>query len=62
MGIEDLRHSPMMSHLIDALDRQQDIGHYGRLVFIMIARHLLNENEVLAYLTKDPDCDEQRAD
>jgi hypothetical protein len=38
MALEDLRQSTMMLHLLDALDRGEDIGHYGRLVFAMVAR------------------------
>ena len=45
----------MMAHLLDALSAGQDIGHYGRLVFAMVARHFLPHDEVLAYLTKDAD-------
>ena len=33
MPVEDLRQSEMMSHLLDALDKGEDIGHYGRLTF-----------------------------
>jgi DNA primase large subunit len=51
----------MMSHLLDALDRGEDIGHYGRLVFVMVGQHFLSEEEIIAELTKDPDCDEQKA-
>jgi hypothetical protein len=61
MALEDLRESPMMSHLLDALDRGEDIGHYGRLVFVMVGRHFLSDDEVVQQLTKDPDCDEQKA-
>ena len=61
MPIDDLRESPMMSHLLHALDRGEDIGHYGRLVFVMVARHFLSDEEVVGQLTKDPDCDEQKA-
>ena len=50
-----------MAHLIAALDQGRNIGHYGRLVFVMIARHFLNEDEVLTYLMKDPAMDEQKA-
>lgn len=50
-----------MRHLLDALDQQQDIGHYGRLVFVMIARHFLSKEEVIEYLLKDSDCDEAEA-
>ena len=61
MALEDLHQNPMMSHLLDSLDRGEDIGHYGRLVFTMIARHFLSDNELIEQLTKDPDCDEAKA-
>jgi hypothetical protein len=61
MAVEDLQKSDMMQHLLDALDRQQDIGHYGRLVFTMIARHFLSEEEVKQHLLQDPGCDEAEA-
>lgn len=61
MALEDLRQSAMMAHLLDGLDRGEDIGHYGRLVFAMVARHFLSEQEIIEQLTKDPDCDETKA-
>jgi hypothetical protein len=61
MGIEELRQDPMMAHLITALEQGREIGHYGRLVFVMIARHFLSENELLEYLMKDRDVDERKA-
>ncbi|MBE9177522.1 hypothetical protein IQ268_02890 [Oculatella sp. LEGE 06141] len=61
MAVEDLRKSDMMAHLLDALDDGQDIGHYGRLVFAMIARHFMDEDELIGYLQKDSDCDEAEA-
>ena len=61
MALEDLRQSAMMSHLLDALDRGEDIGHYGRLVFVMVARYFLADEEVVEQLAKDPDCDQQKA-
>jgi DNA primase large subunit len=61
MSVETLRNDPMMAHLMDSLEAGQDIGHYGRLVFAMVARHFLNEDDVVAYLAKDPDCDEEKA-
>jgi hypothetical protein len=36
MPVEDLRQSEMMSHLLDALEKGEDIGHYGRLTFAMV--------------------------
>jgi hypothetical protein len=61
VALQELRQSAMMVHLLDALDRGEDIGHYGRLVFVMVARYFLSDEEVVEQLTKDPDCDEQKA-
>jgi hypothetical protein len=51
----DLRDSPMMAHLMDALEAGTDIGHYGRLVFAMVARHFLAEDEMVRLLGNQPD-------
>ena len=59
MPVEDLRQSPMMAHMLDALDDGEDIGHYGRLVFAMIGRHFVSNDELVELLTKDEDADEQ---
>jgi hypothetical protein len=61
MALEDLKQNGMMAHLIDSLDRHENIGHYGRLVFAMVGRYFLEEEEVVDYLMKDPDCDEGKA-
>ena len=58
MAVEDLRQSPMMNHLLDALDNGEDIGHYGRLVFAMIGRHFVSSEELVELLTKDRDAEE----
>jgi hypothetical protein len=49
-----LEQNRMMAHLLGALDRGEDIGHYGRLVFAMIARHFLEEDELTALLQRSP--------
>jgi hypothetical protein len=54
-GENELRRDSMMAHLLDSLDAGKDIGHYGRLVFTMVARHFLSHEEVLSWLTRDPD-------
>ncbi|HEX5849807.1 MAG TPA: hypothetical protein VFY59_11490 [Rubrobacter sp.] len=59
MPVEDLRQSPMMAHMLDALDNGEDIGHYGRLVFAMIGRHFVSNDELVELLTQDHDADEQ---
>ena len=59
MPVEDLRQSLMMAHMLDALDNGEDIGHYGRLVFAMIGRHFVSNDELVKLLTKDHDADEQ---
>jgi hypothetical protein len=57
----NLRDSPMMAHLLDALEQGTDIGHYGRLAFAMIARHFLSENELIRLLSGQPEYDEATA-
>lgn len=61
MAVDDLRRSPMMVHLLDALDRGEDIGHYGRLTFAMVARNHLEQDELVALLAKGGDTDEAKA-
>jgi len=61
MAVEDLQKSDVMAHLLQSLDANKDIGHYGRLVFAMVARHFLEEDEVVAYLRKDRDFSEEQA-
>ena len=51
----------MMAHLLDALERGEDIGHYGRLVFAMVARHFMDQDELVAWLQKDRDFSEEQA-
>ncbi len=59
--MEELQKNSMMAHLIAALEEGKDIGHYGRLTFAMVARHFLDEAELLAMLTKDHDFSEAQA-
>ena len=61
MSLEELRKSDVMAHLLEALDNKQDIGHYGRLVFTMVAHHFMEEDEVVQWLQKDADLSEQEA-
>lgn len=58
---DELRNSGMMAHLMDSLDAGKDIGHYGRLVFVMVARHFLPEQEVVRMLAQDSDFSEDQA-
>ena len=60
-GEEELRKDSMMAHLLDSLEAGKDIGHYGRLVFAMVARHFMPHEEVLAWMMKDKDVDEEKA-
>jgi hypothetical protein len=57
----DLRDSPMMAHLLDALEAGQDVGHYGRLVFAMVARHFMDEDALVRRLAEQPGQDETAA-
>jgi len=60
-GEAELRKDSMMAHLLDSLQSGRDIGHYGRLVFAMVARHFMPHQEVLAWLMRDPDFEEAEA-
>ena len=60
-SLEALRQNDMMAHLLDALDRGQDIGHYGRLVFAMVGRHFLSDDELIARLAKNAGFGEDKA-
>jgi hypothetical protein len=60
-GEQELRKDSMMAHLLDSLQAGQDIGHYGRLVFAMVARHFMPHDAVLAWMMKDKDVDEEKA-
>jgi DNA primase large subunit len=60
LSVEDLRQSPMMSHLLDALEEGKDIGHYGRLTFAMISRYFVDNEELVRLLAQDGDADEEK--
>src|ERR671931_1875718 len=61
MPVDDLRRSPMMSRLLDALERGEDIGHYGRLTFAMVARHFMDTEDLVRLLARGGDTDERKA-
>jgi len=61
MSVAELRKNDMMAYLLAALDAGKDIGHYGRLVFAMVARHFLSEDELIRYLQQDVDFSEEKA-
>eukprot|EP00026_Physarum_polycephalum_P010157 Phypoly_transcript_10309.p1 GENE.Phypoly_transcript_10309~~Phypoly_transcript_10309.p1 ORF type:complete len:343 (+),score=53.94 Phypoly_transcript_10309:109-1137(+) len=53
-GEQVVRKDAMMSYLMDSLNVGQHIGHYGCLVFVMVAHHFMTETAVINYLLKDP--------
>lgn len=50
VGLEKLRQEPMMEHLLSSLKEGKDIGHYGRLVFVMVARHWTISSNTFAWI------------
>ena len=58
---DDLRDSPMMAHLLEALQAGTDNGHFGRLTFAMVARYFLPEDELVLLLAKQPGQNEAEA-
>ena len=61
MPVKDLRRSPMMVHLMDALKKGEDIGHYGRLTFAMVAHHFVEPDELVRLLEQDKTVDTAQA-
>ena len=61
MAVDDLRKSPTMANLLDALDGGKDIGHYGKFVFATVATKFMDDDEVVQWLVKAPDTDEEKA-
>jgi hypothetical protein len=61
MALRELRKNGMMNRMIEALERGEDIGHYGRLVFAMVARHFLDEEALVELLQKEKDFSETQA-
>jgi hypothetical protein len=61
MPVEDLKQSPMMNNMLEALEKGEDIGHYGRLTFAMVARYFVDNEELAQLLAKDRDTDENEA-
>lgn len=59
--LQDLRRDSMMAHLFDSLAAGKNIGHYGRLVFVMVAHHFLADDELITWLRKDPDVSDEEA-
>jgi hypothetical protein len=61
MPVEDLRQSPMMNHMLDALNRGENIGQFGRLTFAMIARYFVDNEELAQLQIEDGGIDENEA-
>jgi DNA primase large subunit len=57
----ELRENDMMRHLMESLEAGKDIGHYGRLVFAMVGCRFMEDEELVAYLKKNPDFDDAAA-
>jgi DNA primase large subunit len=58
---ENLADSPMMAHLMQALKHGEDIGHYGRLTFVMVARYFMSDDEMVDLLASSRDFEENDA-
>jgi hypothetical protein len=58
---EELRKSPMMANLLDGLAEGVDIGEYGRLTFVMVARHFLSTEHMVSLLADQPYFGEKEA-
>jgi hypothetical protein len=52
-ALESLRSNAMMRRLLEALERGEDIGHYGRFVFVIVSRYFLDEETIADLVTSD---------
>jgi len=60
-GSEQLRRSPTMARLLDAMEAGTDVGHYGQFVYVTVARHFMDEDAMIRLLARQPDMDEAKA-
>lgn len=60
-GEAELRKDSMMAYLLDSLQQGRDIGHYGRLVFAITARHFISHESLMTWLSRDSDFNELKA-
>jgi hypothetical protein len=58
---QNLEDSPLMEHLLAAMQSGKDIGDFGRLTFTMIARYFMREQTLLDLLARQPSMDEWQA-
>ncbi len=58
---ENLRDSPLMARLLDALEEGTDIGRYGQFTFVAVVRHFMDEDEIVTLLSNQPGMDEEQA-
>ena len=50
MTLDQLRQSPMMAYLLDALADGKDIGHYGRLTVAIVGSYFLGRDDLVRLL------------
>ena len=55
---DELRKSPTMTHLLDAAESGQDIGHYGRLTLAMVGSKFMEKDDLVKIILKSGGADE----
>jgi hypothetical protein len=60
-GMEALRNSPTMARLLETMEAGKDIGHFGQFTFATVARHFLDDPQIIGLLARQPDMDEEKA-
>lgn len=61
MALADLRESPVMAYLLDALADGKDIGHYGRLTVAIVSSYFLDPDDLTRLLRQGRGIDEGEA-
>jgi hypothetical protein len=58
---DNLEDSPTMAHLLEAMKSGQDVGEYGALTVAIVARHFMEDNELVELLAQQPGYNQQAA-
>jgi len=61
MSMAELRQSPLMTYLLDALADGKDIGHYGRLTVAIVGSYFLGRDDLVRLLQQGHEIDEGEA-
>ena len=57
-SLDDLKRNPMMRRIIQTMESGQDVGHYGRFIFTVVASYFIGEKEITDLLKRQPEIED----